>query len=58
MLRFENLNYQGIEFGGSKDVSGKEHLHLDLWTETAGQLTIYLISSPYQMTYPSDHPIG
>ena len=28
MLRFENLNYQGIEFGGSKDVSGKEHLRL------------------------------
>ena len=28
VLKFSDLNYQGIDLGGSYDVSGKEHVRL------------------------------
>lgn len=44
-IKYENLNYQGIDYGGNKqDVSDKEFLHLDYWTHNATSLSVFLIS--------------
>ncbi|MCP4879058.1 MAG: hypothetical protein GY905_00810, partial [Gammaproteobacteria bacterium] len=44
VLKFTSLNYQGIELN-STDVSAKESLHLDLWSETAGKVKLFLVST-------------
>ncbi|MDP6969522.1 MAG: family 16 glycosylhydrolase [Gammaproteobacteria bacterium] len=44
VLKFSNLNYQGIDLN-STDVSAKESLHLDLWSETAGKVKLFLVST-------------
>ena len=44
ILKFSDLNYQGIDFGGSYDVSGKEHVRFDLWSETGGSVKVSAIS--------------
>lgn len=43
-LKMVNLNYQGIEFGSTQDVSSKTNLHLDYYTATSTSLKIFLIS--------------
>ena len=49
VLGYRNLSYEGVELdptyaiGGETDVSGKTHMHVDLWT-TANQFGIKLVS--------------
>jgi hypothetical protein len=43
-LKYENLNYQGTQFGSNQDVSAREFLHVDFWTSNSTDLGIYLIS--------------
>lgn len=44
MLQYTNLSYQGIDFGGSYDVSGMEYVHLDVWTADVNRIQTFLIS--------------
>ena len=43
LLKFSGFNYQGIEIT-SQDVSAKEHLHLDVWSQTTGKIKVGIIS--------------
>lgn len=57
-LKLAGLNYQGIQFGASQDVSAMGFLHLDFWTANSTALSIYLISpgpveTPYALTVPT-----
>ena len=57
-LVYSGLNYQGLDLGGSQDVSGMTHLHLDVWTDNSSALNVFLISSgpietPYALTVPT-----
>ena len=42
VLKFSNFNYQGIEI--AQDLSGKEHLHLDVWSATDGTIKVGPVS--------------
>ncbi|MFY0608652.1 MAG: VCBS repeat-containing protein [Cyclobacteriaceae bacterium] len=42
--KLESLNYQGIDFGQSLDLTGMETMHLDMWTANATSVDVYLIS--------------
>ena len=58
VLRYETLNYQGIEFGAAQNVSGMQFLHLDYWTANSTELKIFLISpgpveTPFTLTVPT-----
>jgi hypothetical protein len=44
VIKLKGLSYQGIDFGGSVDVSSKSTLHVDYWTEDATSCVIFLIS--------------
>ncbi len=57
-LKLAGLNYQGIQFGASQDVSSMGFLHLDFWTANSTALSIFLISpgpveTPYTLTVPT-----
>jgi len=43
-MKYMNLDYQGIEFGSSQNVSEMEFLHIDYWTATSSALNVFLIS--------------
>ena len=43
VLKFSNFNYQGIEIV-EQDLSGKEHLHLDVWSATDGTIKVGPVS--------------
>ena len=45
VIRYANMNYQGIQFGSTQDVSTMKYLHLDVWTNdaNAGTFPITLI---------------
>ena len=52
------MNFQGIQLGSSQDVSGKEYLHIDFWTNNSTALNVYLISpgpieTAYVLTVPT-----
>jgi hypothetical protein len=44
MIKYNNLNYQGVQFGSDVDASSMEFLHLDVWTADLSNLEIYPIS--------------
>lgn len=44
-LKYTNLNYQGIDLGGSLDVTNRQFLHLDIWSATSTALNVFLIST-------------
>ncbi|GAB1415872.1 hypothetical protein MASR2M117_12780 [Paludibacter sp.] len=44
VLKYTNLNYQGIDFGQNIDVSGMTHLHIDAWTEDETSIHAFVIS--------------
>ena len=55
VLAFHDLNYQGIDLGGARDLSGKATLHIDMWSATTGAVKVGLVSpnpadpnSPYE----------
>ncbi len=45
-LVYNNLNYQGLQFGSNQNVSGRQFLHLDFYSATSSALNVYLISPP------------
>lgn len=45
VLKYENFNYQGIEFGSAVDASGLDFLHIDIWSPNEKSLSISPISS-------------
>jgi hypothetical protein len=44
-LVYTNLDYQGVQFGSSQDVSDMEFIHLDYWTNNSSLFNVYLIST-------------
>lgn len=56
-IELKGLNYQGIEFGQSVDVSGMDVLHLDYWTVNSSTLEVFLISpGPVETPVPVGVP--
>ncbi|MCC5921689.1 MAG: T9SS type A sorting domain-containing protein [Cyclobacteriaceae bacterium] len=49
-MKYENLNYQGIELASAIDVSDFNLLHIDFWTADATDLSLFLISPGPQET--------
>lgn len=45
-LVYNNLNYQGLQFGSNLNVSARQFLHLDYYSATSSTLNVYLISPP------------
>ena len=43
-LKYSNLTYQGIDFGGSKNISAMTKLHLDVWTPDLTSIKVFLIA--------------
>jgi hypothetical protein len=43
--KYGALDYQGIDFGGSLNVSSMTTMHWDIWTDVATTIDIYLIAS-------------
>ena len=45
VIKYGNMNYQGIQIGSTQDVSSMKYLHLDVWTSdaNAGTLPIAII---------------
>ena len=52
-LKYENLDYQGTDFGTSIDLTEMEFLHIDYWTEDATSLQAFIIS-PGPLEKPFD----
>jgi hypothetical protein len=58
-LKYQGLNYQGIQLGSSQNVSNMDFLHLDFWTANSGELMVFLISpgpveTPVTLTVPTE----
>lgn len=52
VIRYSNLNYQGMQLSGSIDVTGMDFLHIDLWTDNAASVNVYCISpGPSEKAY-------
>ena len=45
VIKYANMNYQGIQFGSTQDVSSMKYLHIDVWSNdvNAGTFPITLI---------------
>lgn len=43
-LKYDNLNYQGTDFGSDVDASEKTFLHVDVWSPNETSLSIFCIS--------------
>lgn len=39
VIKYGNMNYQGIQFGSAQDVSSMKYLHIDIWTNDANAAT-------------------
>jgi hypothetical protein len=51
-LKYQGLNYQGIQLGSSQNVSGMSFLHLDFWSANSISLNVFLISTgPVEKSY-------
>lgn len=46
--KYDNLNYQGVEFSSNLNVSTMEKLHFDIWTPNCSTLDFYLINTSPQ----------
>ena len=44
MIQYSNLNYQGITFEETIDLSAREFMHMDVWTATVDSLLVFPIS--------------
>lgn len=40
---YPNMNYQGVNFGSSQNLSSMDSLHLDIWSPNCDSIDIYLI---------------
>ncbi len=45
LKKYENLNYQGVQFGAPVDASQMTTLHFDLWTPNCTAFDVYLINT-------------
>ncbi len=58
-LLYSGLDYQGIQFGSSQNVSSYGYLHLDYYSANATDLEVYLISpGPVETAYSLSVPTG
>ncbi len=56
-LRYQGLNYQGIELASSQDFADMDYLHLDFYTANSTELYVYLISEgPVETGYTLSVP--
>ncbi len=39
VIKYANMNYQGIQFGSTQDISAMKYLHIDIWTNDANAAT-------------------
>jgi hypothetical protein len=39
VIKYANMNYQGIQIGSTQDVSSMKYLHIDVWTNDANAAT-------------------
>jgi len=46
--RYDNLNYEGIEFASDLNVASMETLHFDIWTPNCSTFDFYLINTAPQ----------
>lgn len=58
-LIYSGFDYQGVQLVENQNVSAFSTLHIDVWTENASALNVYLISPgpveiPYAITVPTD----
>lgn len=51
IIQYGNLNYQGIAFETSVDVSAMEYLHIDIWTADDNNAKISPISPGHEVAY-------
>ena len=49
ILKYDNLNYQGMEFVANQNISQMENLHFDIWTPNCAALEFYLINTAPQL---------
>lgn len=40
---YPNMNYQGVQFGSSQNLSSMDSLHLDIWSSNCTSIDIYII---------------
>ena len=45
MIKYDNFNYQGIQFKQGVNASNMKFLHLDVWTPNATAFEVYLINT-------------
>ncbi len=45
IIQYSTLNYQGIDFGESFDLSAMETMHLDVWTDDAPSIDVFIINN-------------
>jgi len=50
-LQYDNLTYQGTQFGTNQDVSSYDFLHVDFWTDNSTDLGFFLISPGNELEY-------
>ncbi|MEI8053279.1 MAG: family 16 glycosylhydrolase [Bacteroidota bacterium] len=43
--KYENFNYQGVQFSGAINASTMSYLHIDLWTPNCNTFDLYLINT-------------
>ena len=48
-IKYDNLNYEGIEFVANQNVSTMENLHFDIWTPNCSSFDFYLINTSPQL---------
>jgi hypothetical protein len=58
-LKYAGLNYQGLQFGSTQNVSQMGFLHLDFWSANSTALNVFLISpgpkeTPFKLTVPTN----
>lgn len=51
-LKYQGLNYQGIQLGSNQNVSAMSFVHLDFWSANSTSLKVFLISpGPLEKSY-------
>jgi beta-glucanase (GH16 family) len=43
--KYENFNYQGVQFSGSVNASSMSYIHIDIWTPNCSTFDLYLINT-------------
>ena len=43
--KYENFNYQGVQFSGAVNASSMSYIHIDIWTPNCSTFDLYLINT-------------